>query len=88
MSDWHPMLATEERTPGVWTMVDPHGLEYGRVEIRRSGERVFYRAWMRDAELNPCPTLRDATMLVHRAHLASVQPGPPPGGIYPNLNGK
>jgi len=26
-------------------------------------------------------------MLVHRAYIATLSPGPPPGGIYPNLNG-
>lgn len=87
MPDWHPMLAAEERTPGVWTMVSPDGIVYGRVEIRRAGERVFYRSWFRGTELIQSPSLRDATMLVHRAYIATMSPGPPPGGIYPDLNG-
>jgi hypothetical protein len=87
MPDWHPLLAADERTPGVWTMVAPDGAAYGRVEIRRAGDRVFYRSWFRGTELVHTTTLRDATMLVHRAHIATLSPGAPPGGIYPHLNG-
>jgi len=81
------MLAAEEGPPGVWTMLAPFGEVYGRVEIRRDGDRVFYRSWFRDTELVPADTLRAATMLVHRAYIATLSPGPPPGGIYPNLKG-
>lgn len=87
MSDWHPMLAAEEGPPGVWVMVAPFGEQYGRVEIRRQGDRVFYRSWHRDRELIETSTLRVATMLIHRAYIATLSPGPPPGGIYPNLKG-
>ncbi len=71
----------------MWTMLGPFDETYGRVEIRRDGDRVFYRAWLRDTELVPTTTLRAATMLVHRAYIATLSPGPPPGGIYPNLKG-
>ncbi len=84
---WHPFLATVEHPTGTWTLTTPDGEPYGRVEIRRQGEIVFYRCWFREAELNPQPTLRAATMLVHRAYIATLSPGPPPGGIYPNLKG-
>lgn len=87
MSDWHPMLAAEEGPPGTWTMLAPFGEVYGRVEIRREGDRVFYRSWFRDTELIQTATLRAATMLVHRAYIATLSPGPPPGGIYPDLKG-
>ncbi len=87
MADWHPMLATEENPPGVWTMLGPFDAPYGRVEIRRDGDRVFYRAWLRETELKPAGSLRAATMLVHRAYIATLSPGPPPGGIYPDLKG-
>lgn len=87
MADWHPMLTAEENPAGVWTMLAPFGEVYGRVEIRRDGDHVFYRSWFRDTELVPTPTLRAATMLVHRAYIATLSPGPPPGGIYPNLKG-
>ncbi|MDT0179184.1 hypothetical protein Q9S36_03045 [Microbacterium sp. ARD31] len=87
MSDWHPMLAAEEGPPGTWVMVAPFGEQYGRVEIRRQGDRVFYRALHRDRELIECSTLRAATMLIHRAYIATLSPGPPPGGIYPDLKG-
>lgn len=35
MVDWHPIMAAVEGPTGVWRMVDPMGLEYGRVELRR-----------------------------------------------------
>lgn len=79
------MLAAEEGPPGVWTMLAPFGEVYGRVEIRRQGETVFYRSWFRNTELIQTGTLRQATMLVHRAYIATLSPGPPPGGIYPDL---
>lgn len=87
MSDWHPILTAEEGPPGVWTMLDPLDRPYGRVEIRRQGDRVFYRSWFRDTELIPSSTLRAATRLIHQAYIATLSPGPPPGGIYPNFKG-
>lgn len=87
MADWHPLLAAEEGPAGLWTMLGPFNEPYGRVEIRRDGDRVFYRSWLRDIELVPSSTLRGATMLVHRAYIATLSPGPPPGGIYPDLKG-
>ncbi len=83
MADWHPMLATEERTPGVWTMVAPDGVEYGRVEIRRAGDAVFYRCWFRDVELEPTRTLREAAARVHGAFIATMSPGYQPGKTHP-----
>lgn len=87
MAEWHPQLSAEEGPAGVWTMLDPLGKPYGRVEIRRAGERVFYRSWFGDTELIQTPTLRAATRLVYTAWMATLSPGPPPGGIYPNLKG-
>lgn len=31
MGDWHPIMAAVEGPTGVWRMVDPTGVEYGRV---------------------------------------------------------
>ncbi|MFI8633829.1 hypothetical protein ACIGEP_14695 [Microbacterium sp. NPDC077663] len=73
-------MATIERPAGTWTLATPDGDPYGRVEIRRQGELVFYRCWLRDVELNPQPTPRAATVLIHRAYIATLSPGPPPGG--------
>ena len=44
MSEWHPVLAAVEGPTGIWRMVDPHGHEYGRVEIRRvmNGDQTDY----------------------------------------------
>lgn len=68
-------------------MLTPDGEPYGRVEIRRAGERVFYRCWFRDIELNPTVTLRAATMSVHRAYIATLSPGRQPGRIHPDATG-
>ncbi len=87
MNDWHPILTAEERTPGKWTMLTPDGEQYGVVEIRRTADGIRYRCAFRGAELIPTTSLRDACARVHRAYIATLSPGPPPGGIYPNLRG-
>lgn len=87
MVSWHPLLATWEDRPGFWELRTPDGVPYGRVEIRRAGDHVFYRCWCGDIELRPAVTLRAATMSVHRAYISTLSPGPPPGGLYPDLKG-
>lgn len=74
MPDWHPIMAAEEREPGVWTMVDPLGQEYGRVEIRRTADGIRYRAEMRGQELGWGRSLRQSCMVVHSAYLRTLGP--------------
>ncbi len=87
MASWHPLLASWEDRPGWWELRTPDGESYGHVEIRRSGAVVFYRCWFREIELRSTSSLRAATMQVHRAYISTLSPGPPPGGIYPDLKG-
>lgn len=87
MTDWHPILATEEREPGVWTMVAPDGKEYGTVTIVRVDGEIRYRAVAIGAHVGHTTTLREACMRVHQTFLRSLGPGEPPGGYYPDLNG-
>ncbi|PWC05421.1 hypothetical protein [Agromyces badenianii] len=77
---WHPFLATEERTPGVWTLVDTLGRDYGRVSIVRIGAEVGYVGELQDAPVGRWKTLRAAIEAVHHAFVASHAPG----GFAPN----
>lgn len=82
-----PSSATEEREPGVWTMVTPDGREYGLVEIRRLDGRIVYRVTAMGQPAGYAGTLREACARIHHVFIASHSPGPPPGGIYPDLFG-
>lgn len=81
------MLAAEERETGMWTMVDPDGREYGLVVIRRVDGRIAYRVTAMGRPAGYTGTLREACARIHHAFIASHSPGPPPGGIYPDLFG-
>lgn len=87
MSDWHPLLAAQEREPGTWTMVDLDGREYGTVQIVRRDSAIAYRVTAMGRQLPYSTNLRDACMLIHRTFIAAHAPGKPPGGYYPDLNG-
>ena len=83
VASWHPLLATREDRTGVWGMITPDGEKYGHIEIRRSDERVFYRCWFRDIELEPTTSLRAATARVHQAYIYTLSPGRQPGRTHP-----
>lgn len=87
MTDWHPILAAQEREPGTWTMLDPDGRPYGTVQIVRVNGDIAYRVTALDRFAGHTTTLRAACERIHHAFIASHSPGPPPGGIYPDLNG-
>lgn len=73
-------MSAVEGPTGTWRMVDPHGLEYGRIEIRRvmNGQQVAYKAIHRGEVIGWAHTLRLACHKIHMAHLATMgNPGPP-----------
>lgn len=75
--EWHPLLNAEERTPGVWTMVDSTGRAYGAVRIIREGSAVVYVGELRGERLGGRNVrLREAVERVHRAYVASQRPTP------------
>jgi len=39
---WHPLLAADEREPGVWTLVDSLSRDYRRIRIVRVADEVGY----------------------------------------------
>ena len=41
----------DERTPGVWTMVDSTGRDYGTVRIVREGSAIVYVSELRGEKL-------------------------------------
>lgn len=89
MTQWHPILAAVEGPTGVWRMIDPHGHEYGRVEIRRvpAADRVLYKAVQAGENIGWATTLRLACFQVHMAFLASLRPGGAPAADWGELTG-
>ncbi|MGP3534509.1 hypothetical protein ACTU3I_06910 [Microbacterium sp. RD1] len=77
VGEWHPIMAAVEGPTGTWRMVDPQGVEYGRIEIRRvmNGTQVAYKAMRRGAVLGWANTLRLACYKVHMDYLAAMSPG-------------
>lgn len=70
-------MAAVEREPGVWTMVDSLGREYGRVEIRRTPDGIRYRT---EAPVGTLigwgTTLRQSCSQAHHVYLSAHGPGP------------
>ncbi|MDF2578480.1 MAG: hypothetical protein K0S49_59 [Microbacterium sp.] len=89
MADWHPIMAAVEGPTGVWRMVDPMGLEYGWIELRRvmNGTELRYKAIWRGDVLGWSTTLRDACYRVHMAFLAAHGPGGAPAADWGELTG-
>lgn len=76
---WHPLLAAEERDPGVWVMLDELGREYGHIAILRRHGAVCYRARFRTGDgqivlLGYGATLRSACERIHGEFLKSGRP--------------
>ncbi len=89
MGDWHPIMATVEGPTGVWRLVDPAGVEYGRVELRRvmNGTDLRYKAIWRSDVLGWSTTLREACARVHNAFLSSHGHGGGPAADWGELGG-
>ena len=74
---WHPLLNADERTPGVWTMVDSTGRDYGTVRIVREGRAIVYVSELRGEKLSGRNvTLRQAVEKTHAAYVRSFKPTP------------
>jgi hypothetical protein len=74
---WHPLLNADERTPGVWTMVDSTGRDYGTVRIVREGGSIVYvSALHREMLGGRNVTLRQAVEKVHAAFVRSYSKVP------------
>lgn len=89
MAEWHPIMAAVEGPTGTWRMVDPHGREYGRVEIRRvmNGQQVAYKAVHRSEVIGWAHTLRLACHKIHMAHLATMGNTGPPAADWGEMTG-
>lgn len=77
---WHPLLATDERSPGVWILVDDLGRDYGRVRIVRDADAVFYVAERPGERVGRYSTLRASVEAVHAAFVALHRPSRRPNG--------
>lgn len=76
---WHPILAAEEREPGVWVLADTLGWEYGRITILRRNGSVCYRMQFRPKTGDISSpgyerTLRAACERLHGEFVKSGQP--------------
>ncbi len=72
---WHPFLGTEERTSGVWTLVDTTGRDYGTIRIVRVGDEVGYVAEFSGLLVGRYRSLRDSLEATHQAFVRSHAPG-------------
>lgn len=88
-TDWHPIMAAVEGPTSEWRMVDPHGREYGRIELRRvmNGAELRYKVIWRGDVLGWALTLREACHQVHAAFLAAHGPGGGPLADWGELTG-
>jgi hypothetical protein len=80
---WHPFLATQERTPGIWTLVDTMGRDYGQVRIVRVESQVGYVAEHSGVLVGRFRTLRAALEATHQASVRSHAPGGATASRYP-----
>ena len=72
---WHPLLACDERTPGVWTLVDSRGVDYGEARIVRIGNEVGYTTTMQGHPAGRYTNLRAAVEAIHAEFIRSHTPG-------------
>ena len=80
---WHPFLGTEERTPGVWTLVDTSARDYGQVRIVRIGAEIGYLAEFRVVLVGRYTNLQAALEATHLAFVRSHAPGGGKAATYP-----
>lgn len=80
MPEWHPILAAVEIEPAVWSMRNA-GIEYGRIELRRTHDGPRYRCEQAGEIIGWTTTLRGACMGVHRAYIANHGPSGPPNAL-------
>lgn len=74
---WHPLMNAAERIPGVWTMVDSPGREYGTVRIVREDGALVYVSQLRGQVLGGRNVrLREAVEKVHAAYVRSFNTTP------------
>jgi hypothetical protein len=77
MTNWHPILATVENTPGHWWMVADLGEPYGEITFVRRGDELGYRADRVDdagvviKTVGYFVTLETATVRVHADYIRS-----------------
>ena len=73
---WHPILAAQEREPGVWSMVAQYNREYGTVRFIRRGDELGYRVEDEHGNIiGYYRTLLAATFAAHRNYLSALTPG-------------
>lgn len=83
MGEWHPIMAAVEVAPAVWSMRDQFR-EYGRIELRRTGDGPRYRTEHEGVLIGWASTLRVACSHVHGAYLRSLSPSGHPE--YPSYS--
>lgn len=90
MTAWHPIVATVEDEPGVWTLTAQTG-PYAVVRLIEVAGEQGYRATTYEPPrhlIGYRRTLRGACELAHQAWIRQHGPHPDPATIYPDLSGK
>jgi len=77
---WHPILTAQEGPTGTWHMVDPNGLVYGVITIRRRESQIVYRCEYRGELLGWASTLRLAALRLSQANVPRHSSAGPPNG--------
>lgn len=81
MSQWHPILATVEPSPGVFNMIDPTGKHYATVRLVRRGGEMGYRADCGEQLVGYYTNLRAACMGAHMTFIGNHGQGGPVNGV-------
>lgn len=88
MTAWHPVLAADEQSPGVWFLTAQTGpYDVMRLlEIR--GERGYRATYEQPRQLiGYRRTFRSACELPHHSWIRQHGPHPEPVSVYPDLSG-
>jgi hypothetical protein len=77
MTNWHPILAAREISPGHWFMIANLGEPYGEIRFVRRGDQLGYRADRTDdagvvtERVGYFTTLKRSAWEIHSAYLRS-----------------
>lgn len=88
MTVWHPVLAADEQTPGVWVLTAQTG-PYAVIRLLEIAGERGYRATTYEQPrqlIGYRRTFRSACELAHQNWIRQHGPHPDPVSIYPDLN--
>ncbi len=84
MTEWHPILAATEPSPGCWELLDDYGRLYCTVRLVRRGAEVGYRVETHGQLVGYFRTLRASCHAGHMVFIASMGPQGPANAGRPS----